>query len=180
MRICLTVVFALLLMASGAQAQGEIVPDGWKNVDACSITLQIPSEARLSNALGFDSCVKVFAGNDIYIMINVTLGYTENDMKKFRTEHASKSTFNLSETAIDGNGALTKTFYESDTKGATKGFHYASAMFVPEVKNFEGSILIWVYTRNPDGHSIARQIFESIRFVTNDAASNNSFNRTRN
>ena len=90
MKPCLTITVAVLLMASVVQAHSESISEKWKKVDACGVTFQVPNEAQLLKRWGIDSCVKVFRSKDIYIVLDITIGYTENDVNNFRTENAAK------------------------------------------------------------------------------------------
>ena len=156
---------AMLLLLSPIHPQTKpSTPEGWRSVEACRLTFLIPVSASLTNDLGIDSCVREFRAKDVLIALDVTVGYTSNDLRNFRNENAGKSQFHLSETIVGGRKALVVTFYDAEVPEEAAGLNYVSGLFVPEMGKRPGSLWMWVYSRNPEGQIGARKIFESIRF----------------
>ena len=161
----LLVLFFLLAPNSHAQSESST---GNTTVKACGVTFQRPSEVRLINNLGIDSCVREFRGDNIYIVLDVGMGFTLNDDTNFRKEHAKKVAFQLKEAVIDDSNALVISFYEDkvgEMPDEATGMNYVAVLVVPRMGKRQSSMSMYVYGRDPQVQAEAQKIFESIKFL---------------
>jgi len=162
----LLVLFLLLAPYFHIQSESPAA-DSLIIVNACGVTFQAPSDVQLIGDRGIGFCVRQFRGDNIYIVLNVGMGFTSKDDSNFGKQYAKKPAFQLKESRIDDNKAWTISFYndKADEKpDEASGMNYVAALAGAEMGEQQNSIRMYVYCRSPKEQAEAQKIFESITF----------------
>lgn len=145
-----TAAWILIFAAVGnSYAQEREVPKRWKEVNICGLSFLVPKKLKSKNARGIDSCVAEFRSK------NISLGMD------FGAYTATP------EDSPDYQNSTAKTLEVDGKKATLSIFGYQSRLYVLIGKSDFGThaLGMLISGRNTNDLEIARQIFQSIRFV---------------
>ena len=149
----------ILLCLSGVTTYTQTPPilgDGIL-VEACGAKFTIPADVKEIKIRPFDSCVRGYRSNNIYLLLDI-LGFRTPDAS-WRQEFSREPDLKFSEIKLDGKRAEIISYKESETSKTKKGYKYTSVLFIPD-----GHLELWAYLKNPDDLDSIIKIFKSVQF----------------
>lgn len=150
-RFRLAIAASILILATigNLYAQKREVPKGWKEIKICGVSFIAPKQLKDKKARGIDSCVGIFKSKNIRLGIDFG-AYTATPEDS--TGYRDSKTETLE---IDGNKA-TLTIY---------GYQSYVYIVTSEWESGRTAFGMLISGKTAKDSEIARQIFQSVRFI---------------
>lgn len=134
-----------------------VLPNDWRKVRLCGLTLSIPSSLKEKKLKPHDSCIGDFEDRDMRISLDVIKVGIEEKTFTRRNEYANNREFKVIETSIDGFKAeIINCFCLAAGDTMLK---YVTVLDIPEA-----GLTIWIDALDGKKQKMADRIVTSVRF----------------